>query len=547
MVSRRTFLLSSSAFAALPVISRLVPIPTVYAGDPPAAIPNAKAQFYNFLRSMVTGAITTDQNIVLNSTIFPFDIADDTPFYNDEIFRAYADRTFSGGVEGLQANAQAFFAARFSSQYRAVMNIVTAQIDRKHPQIANSLKELKAQLRTSNESLAKKINELDMQWQTIATARALTPDTMEYNTQFAAWAALIHYTDQLRIYSDEVEQIISAIDATRRGVYTPTEIAALDNQAFMGSEYNVNRPWTANIERSYERNGSALSDLILANPRNLVPAMFDSSPLVLPIGDLRKFLKDRGERSFDTLSTSFQLDESSRRWNASGGGSFLFWSAGGGASSSSSMSNSVSKMSSLSVSFQNLSEYLAERAQWFNPGVLQDPKLQTLVESRPEVKNLQYIAVSLIIARGTKLELRFSEAVNTSDWNESSWNAGGGVSFLGFSFGARGGSSSTNYRVTRNANNTTVTIQDGDQVTRVLGVRVERFLSPPAGGVPHLETLDLDSGAMLAPGLASVQSQVKLLKEGKLSYMEFQKNRLATLPKLQLEPGKKQKNRPRRK
>src|SRR5262249_22312132 len=194
--------------------------------------------------------------------------------------------------------------------------------------------------------------------------------------------------------------------------------------------------------------------LILANPRNLVPAMFDSSPLVLPIGDLRKFLKDRGERSFDTLSTSFQLDESSRRWNASGGGSFLFWSAGGGASGSSSMSNSVSKMSSLSVSFQNLSEYLAERAQWFNPGVLQDPKLQTLVESRPEVKNLQYIAVSLIIARGTKVELRFSEAVNTSDWNESSWNAGGGVSFLGFSFGARGGSSSTNYRVTRNANNT---------------------------------------------------------------------------------------------
>jgi hypothetical protein len=544
MVSRRKFLLASSAFAALPVISRIVPIPTAFAGDPPAAIANAKAQFYNFLRQMVTGAITNDQNIVLNSTIFPFDIADDTPFYNDEIFRAYGDRTFSGGVEGLQANAQAFFSARFSSQYRAVMNIVTAKIDRRHPEIANSLQELKTQLRISNEGLSNKINELDSQWQARATARGLVPETIEYDMQFAAWSALIHYTDQLRIYSDEVEQILSAIDATRRGVYTPTEIAALDNQAYLGSEYNINRPWTANIERSLVRNGTPLTDLILANPRNFVPAMFDSSPLVLPIGDLRKFLTDKGERGFDTQTTSFELNESSRRWNASGGGSFLFWSASGGGSGSSSMSRSVSKMTSIGVSFQNLSEYLAERGQWFNPGVLQDPELQSLVQTRPEVKNLQYIAVSLIIARGTKLVLRFSEAVNTSDWSESSWNAGGGASFLGFSFGARGGSSSSNYRLTRNADNTTVTIEDGDQVTRILGVRVERFLNPPAEGMPRLDTLEDSAG--MAPDLATVQSELKKVKQGKLSYVQFQKNRLAAMQKSQPDSGKTLKNGPRR-
>src|SRR5467141_3550953 len=101
MISRRTFLVASSAFAALPALEF---VPRVFADDIPPALVHAKAQFYNFLRTFVQGeGLGQDQNIVLNSTILPFDIANDTPFYNDELFRAYADRSFTGGVEGLHA------------------------------------------------------------------------------------------------------------------------------------------------------------------------------------------------------------------------------------------------------------------------------------------------------------------------------------------------------------------------------------------------------------------------------------------------------------
>ena len=119
--------------------------PKVYAGDIPPALVNAKAQFYNFLRTFVQGegGMAAQQNIVLNSTILPLDLATDTPFYNHELFRAYADRTFSGGLEGIQASSAAFFSERFSSQYRALMNIVTAQIDQNHPEIEHSLEDLR--------------------------------------------------------------------------------------------------------------------------------------------------------------------------------------------------------------------------------------------------------------------------------------------------------------------------------------------------------------------------------------------------------------------
>jgi hypothetical protein len=46
------------------------------------------------------------QKVILNSTIMPFEIAADTPFYNDELFREYADRRFSGGVGGWREAAQ---------------------------------------------------------------------------------------------------------------------------------------------------------------------------------------------------------------------------------------------------------------------------------------------------------------------------------------------------------------------------------------------------------------------------------------------------------
>jgi len=532
MISRRTFLVTSSACAAGPFVGALQPL----LGDnlPPALV-NAKAQFYNFLKTVASG-LAPQQNIVLNSTILPFDIAADTPFYNEELFREYADRTFTGGVEGLQADGAAFLAARFSSQYRSLINIINDKIDQNHPEIANSVADLLSQQTKATNDLNSKISQLDASWNTIAAQRGLVDaqgnilNQTAYDLQFDAWAAQVRYGDQLQTYTDALDNINGHLDAVRRSVYTPSEIAALDNFANLSSAYNVARPWHAQLERSLKNPPpptppNPLTDLYLANPRGLPPTLFDIAPLVFPVGDLVAFLSAPGVRGYDSSSQSYQLDSSSKSWTASGGGSFLGWSLGGGASGSTSMTTSVSTMNSLSISFKNLSEYLADRSAWFNPAVLQDPNILRLIQGRPELNHLRYVAVSLLIARGTTLILKFSHSVTSSDWSQSAFSASGGVSFLGFSFGASGGSSSSSYSVSTSADGTTVTIQDGDTVARVLGARVEAFIqTPPQGPLPLNDVISQDQ---------VLRGDLESLRRGKLSYLEFQKKRNAAAAHMQ--------------
>jgi hypothetical protein len=469
--------------------------------------------------------ISSAQNVILNSTILPLDIAADTPFYNDELFRQYADRTFSGGIEGLQANTAAFMAARFSSQYRTVMTLVTDQIDQNHPEIENSLTDLKAQQQKATTDLTNKLNDFDVQWGKIAASRGLVADTVQYNMQYATWLGQVRYSDQVQSYTDDLDRVNARIDATRRKVYTVSEAAALDNYSQLSRAYNVARPWTANVERSYKNGGTPLTELLLADPRNWVPAMFDSSPLVFPVGDLIAFLSAQATYQFDTSSASYHLDSTQTSWTASGGGSFLGWSIGGGGGHSSSITHTMSKLNSLTISFENVSEYLVDRSAWFNPGVLQDATIYKLVKDRPELDKLQFICVSLILARGTKLGLKFSEAVTASDWSKSSFSASGGCSFLGCSFGASGGSSTTSYTVDTSNNATSVTIADGATVTRVLGARVEPFLH----GLSHGEPQALH---LLLKGEPEFQTSIEDVQKGKISYLEFQKRRIEAQTKL---------------
>jgi uncharacterized membrane protein YgcG len=513
----RVLFMTCSVAISLGILS-----PSAHGEDLPPAFLHAKAQFYLFLRdtAQATG-ITPQQNVVLNSTIMPFDIAEDTPFYNDELFREYVDRTFRGGVEGLQVNAGTFLSDRFSFKYRVVMEILTAQIDQNHPEIQMSLTDLKAQQASATNALLAKLIWFDQQWAPIAASRGLVTGSVEYNLQYATWLGQLRYQDQIQSYIADLDAVNAHIDAVRRKVYSSSEIAALENYFQLSSAYNMARPWTANIERSFKRSGTPLTELILANPKNLVLSMFDSSPLVLPVGDLIAFLSAVGVHSLDTNTYDYHLDTASSSWNASGGGSFLGFSLGGGGSGSSTITHSVSRMTSLSISFRNISEYLADRSAWFNPGVLQDPNMYKLVKDRPELDNLQYIGVSLIIARGTTLVLKFSDAVNASDWSQQAFAANGGVSFMGFSFGAQGGSSSSSYTVNVSSDGTTVTIQDGDKVARVLGARVEPFLkktTPPQQTAHALQMLFSDSPAL--------KVDLDSLRKGKLSYIEYQKKRL---------------------
>lgn len=133
-------------FVALSAATLFSAAPTVAVAElPENLLKNAKAQFYNFLKEIITdtsAGLTQTQRLVINSTIVPMDLARDTPYYNQQLFRLYADRTFIGGVESVVPTPPLSSATRFSSQYRSLIEIASAQVDQNHPEIQNSLQEL---------------------------------------------------------------------------------------------------------------------------------------------------------------------------------------------------------------------------------------------------------------------------------------------------------------------------------------------------------------------------------------------------------------------
>jgi hypothetical protein len=518
-VTRRNLIKSAAAMTLAPIFK----VSAAKANDLPSSLKNVKDQFYNFLLTFAQGqGMSGSQRIVLNSLILPFDIAPDTPYHNEEIFRQYADRTFHGGTESVTGSTPASQAERFSSQYRAVTNIAALQIDQHHPEIRQKIADLRVEQTKATNAFTDKITYLENQWAKVVASRGLKKGTLDYDLQRVTWQAQIRYGDQIATLSADIDRVDSEIDAVRRRVYTPAQAAVIDNIALLGSTYNVARPWTAQTERAQKQAGAPLTDIILADVNKLAPAIFDSAPLVFPVGDLTAFLSaPNGNFGFDTGHQSFTLDQGTSSWAASGGGSFFGWSLGGGGSGSSSYSHSMSLLNSISLSFANMAEYVTDRSAWFNPGVLQDKEIMKLVKTRPELNNLQYIAVSLILVRGTNLQLKFSQAANASDFSQSSWNAHGGGSFMGFGFGVAGGGSSSRYTINNSADWTTVTFQDDASVARVVGVRVEPFLvfqNPLNATISSLAAKNSQLNDVFAD-----------FKSGKIGYIELQKAKVETL------------------
>lgn len=513
MISRRKFIgATSAALTALPLIGWR----TAYsAPDLPKVITDSKAQFYNGLIAFLSGSganLAANQNLVLTNTVYPFDIDADSPYFNQELFRIYADRSFSGGIEtGVQPNPQGYLAGRVSFQYRNLMDIVRSHIDTKHSDLAKALEKLEEKLDKANANYEKKVGKLDSDWELRAANRGLVQGTPAYDAEFIAWAASVSYADQQEYYSSKISDILSEMNAERRKHYADWEIAVLDNYENLGAANHIVRPWYAYTEKSLAASGDKLDDTKLANPRRYTPALYDRSPLNAPAGDFDNFLSGNSNFSFGTTKTSSTLSEGTNSWHASGGIRFGFWGASGGGSGSSAFYNTAQHVESFEVSFAGLSEYLVERGRWYNPAVFLDKNVEKIIAKRAERNYLQYTAVSLIVGRGTTLRVKFSNTTHDEAWWKNEVKGSAGVSVFGFSFGAKGGNSSTKHDVKLSTDGLTVTMYDEPNVARVLGARVEPFLTP----IPK-------------PGPTPLMIDTKKLKftwedvrRGKISYHEF--------------------------
>lgn len=463
--------------------------------------------YYDWLIKLAQQNGYTDRNkLLLNNTITSFDISQDTPFFNEGLFRSFADRVFKGSPENM---GPTYRADRLSQHYKGIIQVAASAIDQQYDNIVPKVERLQVKLKDQTDKLNDRVNAIIKQWNDLAKNMGLKVGDVDYELKFLAYLEQIRYADQIAQYSENIDMINGSIDAVRRLAYTPQQQLILDNLAELSDTKMIARPNRPNFERTTP----GVSELMFANPMYRVGAIWEMSPYTLPLGDLVKFLKEKGTREIKIEKNSESQEKHDKQWAAGGGGRFSIFGIGIGGSAggagSSSWSQEIKKSGGIEISYENIAEVLVDRGLWFNPGIFQDPALKKTLSKIPGYDRLQYVSVSLIIARGTTLKLKFDSAINTDQWTKQSFQASGGVSIFGYRFGGSGARNTYDYSLEIAGDKKSVTFKDDPQLARLLAVRLEPFVDLGGGG-----------------GVASVSnSAAEKFKKGQISYLDYQKSR----------------------
>ena len=465
-LTRREAMLSAAAIALMPTIARADTV----IGVKDSPLPQALEIYYDFI-ARIAGIDPTSprDRFVMGNTITSFDIRETTPYFNENLFRSFADRNYDTSPDFI---GPANTADRFSSLYQDVIVGAADQIDQRHPEIVPKLQELKEAIGRRTEALASTNKKIEDAWKKTADGSGLKPDDKNYDVKHIAFLENVHYASQIKQDSDDIAALILRRDQVRRSVYTAPERSLLNCAVHLEESYKLARPRRANLELTSAQ--KTINDYFLGDQSNWNSSL-EIGPEVLPLGDLTLFLKSTGVRSLTISASNTTTTHHDSAWGGSAGGSFGFFgiggSGGGSGSSSNSYTNTVKKSQKLQLDFMNIAEVLVDRGEWFNSALFDSPDLHKLFEKNPSLNRLKNVSVSLVIGRGLTLTLFTSDQIDANSWSSENIRGSGGVSFMGFSFGGSASSSNNSYTVSVTENGTALKFQDDASYCRVLGVR----------------------------------------------------------------------------
>jgi hypothetical protein len=478
-----------------------------------SGVPNALDLYYSFLYEIVEqNGFTEKQKLLVNNTISPLDISQDTPYYNEGLFRNFADRVF---LKSPQSMGPANRADRFSMHYEGIVRTAASKLDRKYREIISEIEGLQTRLELQTRKLADVILKINDQWQRVAMGSGIKPEDPNYELRYLNFLESVRYADQVDQYAQNIDMLVSTIDAVRRAKYEPEEQILLDIINQLSKTRKVARPRRATFERTVKD----VTELTFANPTIRVESIMDISPAMYPLGDLVRFLQLPGEKSMSISKELVAAQQHDKSWSAGGSASYKFFKVGGNGSGSSSYREDIKKSAGIAISFANIAEYLVDRELWFNPSVFQNAKLIPLISKIPGVERLEFVAVSVIIARGLTLQLTFESSIKTESWSKRSFAASGGLSIMGFGFSGSGSNSSYDYNLEVSADGKTVTFKDDPQLSRVLAVRLEKLVDIEAARFMVNTDVEMEMAAPNTP-------LAKFLK-GEMSYFELQNTKFA--------------------
>lgn len=479
-----------------------------------SGLPSALEQYYQELVTLI--GERSDQPILLNNTITTFDIVSSAPFYSEGVFRQFADRKFKSSPKDLGSSIQA---DRFSFEYERVINIASTKVDRF---ISNEARQeidnYKREINRVSRELVEFEASINENWLRIAEGEGLVPETPQYDLRRINYLESILYADQKASFTDEIQDYDRQVSIIRNSAYTPAQQKLIRSVEELAETYKVSRPWRTTFESSFP----GTTELTFADPRYRVRAICDISAPLYPSEDLVRFVeRPNGMRSIEVTQNTVHNELHTRTWGAGAEASyssfFIRVGGGGGSSGESSYKREFSELLSFKMDFAGIGEIYANRGLWFDPSLFSDPELKPLFDQIPGARDLEFVGVSLIIARGLKLELSFNTTLATEQWTKRQFAARGGVRMFGFSFGGAGGSSSYDYDFQLSTDKKVVTFQDDPKHCRLLAVRLERIYHPESVNRPEIRPLWANlAQTAFTRGLAT----------GKLSLAKFQEMKL---------------------
>lgn len=483
-----------------------------------SALPYALEQYYSELVKLI--GERGEQPILLNNAITTFDINERAPFYTEGFFRQFADRKFKQSPADLGTAVQA---ERFSFEYERVIDIASAEIDEGLTEEArNRIEANQREITRVTRALVTFETEVTKQWQEIVTSERLDPEKPSYQLRHISFLESILYADQRKVYTDEISGYTIKIDRIRSAAYTPAQRKLLQAKAELAEAYKIARPWNTYFERDFPD----ATVFTFADPKFRSRQLCDVSAALYPSINLVDFQSRSGEsRLVEVSSTTVHNELHTRTWGAAGSGSFRLFGisggGGGGGSGESSYRKAFKGIRNFSMDFAGIDEVYTLPGLWYDPSLFKSSELKQIFDSIPGARDLEFVAVSLVIARGLTLKLEFSDLLETEEWTKRTFRGRGGVSVLGFRFGGSAGSTSYDYDLKISDDKKTVTFFDDPKHCRLLAVRLERIYHPKRINEPERHKV-------FGPNALSAMNNG--IRTGKLSHADYQNLKIDGFP-----------------
>ncbi len=424
--------------------------------------------------------------MLLINTITPFDIYDDTPFYNENVYRAYANIVVAASLLVTDPTSGVGLRDRFGHYYERVVKEASGRVERQHltPEARTHILSLENDidgLRTKRDG---KERDLAAAWTLHYQALGLKPNSVEFDLERINYYNSSGIATQVSDIFTEIITKVAEIQRIKEGV-VPNDLRILVtlDSIIRSKEYKMYRPPRPQLERSGSVTYWELAKF-LATARNVtsVGDVVEEGEQILPFTNLGGIF-GAGERSFTIKKGVTDIERHDLDWSVSGSGrKFGIFKAKASASYSRKIEESLKSTNEISVSFANVDEFLVNRRDWYDASIFAIPVVRDVLESnRILADNTRNAITSVFVGRGTAVGFKFEEKTHYQEIRDIKGKIGGSATIGFLNFGGKGNYHKYDFELEDREQEQTITFKDGPEVCRVLGYRVDEVHSIGAG------------------------------------------------------------------